>query len=80
MPKKQQDSLGDKLINLWGQIIDELGNNSRFNEIVNESLRGAITFAAQNFRFKSIFSANVLPSSNAKKNSLLKIYNDKLLL
>jgi hypothetical protein len=34
------------LVNLWAQIIDELGNSSRYNEIINETLRGAITFAA----------------------------------
>ena len=43
---KKQESLGDKLVNLWAQIIDELGNSSRYNEIINETLRGAITFAA----------------------------------
>jgi hypothetical protein len=43
---KKQESLGDKLVNLWAQIIDELGSSSRYNEIINETLRGAITFAA----------------------------------
>jgi len=43
---KKQESLGDKLVNLWAQIMEELGSNSRYNEIVNETLRGAITFSA----------------------------------
>jgi hypothetical protein len=60
--------------------MEDLGNSSRYNEIINETMRGAITFSAQNMRFKGLFSANLLPSSNAKKNSLLKVFNDKLLL
>ena len=77
---KKVESLGEKLMTLWAQIIEELGGNPRFNDIISETFRGAITFASQNNRFKNLFSASVLPSTNIKKNSLIKLVTDKLLL
>ena len=40
---KKQESLGEKLMTLWAQIIEECPRN---NEIINETFRGAITFAS----------------------------------
>jgi hypothetical protein len=43
---KKAESISEKVIGLWAQIVEELGNNNRYNEIILETLRGCITFAS----------------------------------
>ena len=43
---KKEESIGEMLIQLWAQILEELGNNERYSEIIYETLRGAITFSS----------------------------------
>lgn len=78
-PQAKKDTLGDKLLGLWSQIYDELGSETRFNEILCETLRCMITFAAQSHKYKNVFGNNLQPATSAKKGSLLKQVTDKLL-
>ena len=68
---KKGDSFGEKIVALWTQVLEELGE--RHPEVLHETLRGAITFASQNGRFKALFAGS------AKRTSLLKLCLDKLL-
>ena len=46
MQAKKVESLGEKLMTLWAQIVEELGSNARFNDVMAETFRAAITFAS----------------------------------
>ncbi len=72
--------LGERVIGLWTQIIEELGSNSqeKYSDIINETFQCATTFASQNARFKNHFAA-LQGGNQSKKQSLLKIFTDKVM-
>jgi len=78
--KKDQKSgnLAEKLMNLFGQVLEELGAQKQFENLTCETLMTMITFAGQNMKFKNCFVANINVSTQSKRVTILKIVCEKI--
>ena len=76
-PKKETFATqSDKLISLFGQILEETG---KFEAIMSECLMTMITFASQNNKFKNCFIQAISVSTQSKKVPLLKLLTERIL-
>ena len=76
-PKKDTFATqSDKLISLFGQILEETG---KFEAIMSECLMTMITFASQNTKFKNCFIQAISVSTQSKKVPLLKLLTERIL-
>ena len=71
-------SQSEKLLNLLGQILEELGSQKQFEQIICECLMTMITFAGQNIKFKNLFLQPINVSTQSKRVTLLKLVGDKI--
>jgi hypothetical protein len=72
-------SQSDKLVNIFGQLLEELGSQKCFEPILCEGLMTMITFAGQNIKFKNCFIQPINVSTQSKKVTLLKLISEKVM-
>lgn len=65
--------LSDKLVNLFAQILEELGPQREYEPLLCECLLTMITFASQNIKFKNAFVQPVDVSTQSRRVTLLKV-------
>lgn len=71
-------SQSDKLNNLFGQILEELGSLKSQEALLCECLMTMITYSSQSAKFKGCFMQAISVSTQSKKVSLLKLVCDKV--
>lgn len=65
-------------MNLFGQVMEELGAHKQYEPLICEALMAMITFASQNFKFKNCFVQPIGVSTQSKKITILKLVTDKI--
>lgn len=78
-PAVRSASQSEKLVALFAQILEELGQQREFEPIVSEALMTMITFASQNQKCKNCFVSATSVSTQSKKVTLLKLVCDRIL-
>ena len=73
--KKKGISLGEQLISLIGQILEQISIKS----VVEECLQCMVTMASQNRKFKSAFLLPCQSLVGSKRNTVMKIVVDAVL-
>jgi hypothetical protein len=63
---------------VFAQIVEEIGTQKQFDNLLCETIMTMITFASQNIAFKNCFLQPLSVSTQSKKVSLLKLVCDKL--
>ena len=53
--KNVKSTQAEKLMNLFGQILEELGAQKQYEPVICEALMTMITFASLNYKFKNCF-------------------------
>ena len=54
---KKTSTLGEKTMEMFGTILENLGGNVKFEKIIDETLMTMINYASQNVKFKNAFIA-----------------------
>jgi len=65
--------LSDKLVNLFAQILEELGPLREYEPLMCECLLAMITFASQSIKFKNAFLQAVDVSTQSRRVTLLRV-------
>lgn len=65
--------LSDKLVNLFAQILEELGPQREYEPVLCDCLLTMITFASQNSKFKNTFLLPADVSTQSRRVTLLKL-------